>query len=248
MKLFDYAPLSLAWREFLQSEFKKPYFLEIEKRYLEALKSPKTIFPKSSNLFYALNLTPPSAVKIILLGQDPYHSTYLKNERELPVAMGLSFSVEKNAPIPPSLKNIFKELHANLGVPVPYCGDLSAWAKRGMLLLNAILSVEKNQAASHKYIGWEAFSDRILERLFETISPLIVVLLGKVAQKKIALIPKNKHIIITAPHPSPLSRDFLGSGVFTSVQKAYREVYHKDFDFSLWLIFNEIEPLKNAFI
>ncbi len=171
MKLFDYAPLSLAWREFLQSEFKKPYFLEIEKRYLEALKSPKTIFPKSSNLFYALNLTPPSAVKIILLGQDPYHSTYLKNEQEWPVAMGLSFSVEKNAPIPPSLKNIFKELHANLGVPVPCCGDLSAWAKRGMLLLNAILSVEKNQAASHKYIGWEAFSDRILIRLLKR-SPL----------------------------------------------------------------------------
>lgn len=233
MKLFDYAPLSLAWREFLQSEFKKPYFLEIEKRYLEALKSPKTIFPKSSNLFYAFNLTPPSAVKIILLGQDPYHSTYLDNDQELPVAMGLSFSVEKNAPIPPSLKNIFKELHANLGVPVPCCGDLSAWAKRGMLLLNAILSVEKNQAASHQYIGWEAFSDQILMRLFETTAPLIVVLLGKVAQKKIALIPPNKHIIITAPHPSPLSRGFLGSGVFASVQKAYREVYRKDFDFSL---------------
>ncbi|GAA8033976.1 hypothetical protein HpBT081_17130 [Helicobacter pylori] len=147
--------------------------------------------------------------------------------------MGLSFSVEKNAPIPPSLKNIFKELHANLGVPVPCCGDLSAWAKRGMLLLNAILSVEKNQAASHKRMGWEAFSDQILVRLFETTAPLIVVLLGKVAQKKIALIPKNKHIIITAPHPSPLSRGFLGSGVFTSVQKAYREVYRKDFDFSL---------------
>ncbi len=226
MRLFDYAPLSLAWREFLQSEFKKPYFLEIEKRYLEALKSPKTIFPKSSNLFHALNLTPPSAVKIILLGQDPYHSTYLKKEQELPVAMGLSFSVEKNAPIPPSLKNIFKELHANLGVPVPCCGDLSAWAKRGMLLLNAILSVEKNQAASHKHIGWETFSDQILMRLFKTTAPLIVVLLGKVAQKKIALIPPNKHIIITAPHPSPLSRGFLGSGVFSSVQKAYREVYH----------------------
>ncbi|WQZ18113.1 uracil-DNA glycosylase [Helicobacter pylori] len=233
MKLFDYAPLSLAWREFLQSEFKKPYFLEIEKRYLEALKGPKTIFPKSSNLFHALNLTPPCAVKIILLGQDPYHSTYLKKERELPVAMGLSFSVEKNAPIPPSLKNIFKELHVNLGVPVPCCGDLSAWAKRGMLLLNAILSVEKNKAASHQYIGWEAFSDRILERLFETTAPLIVVLLGKVAQKKIVLIPPNKHIIITAPHPSPLSRGFLGSGIFASVQKAYREVYRKDFDFSL---------------
>ncbi|WP_033615204.1 uracil-DNA glycosylase [Helicobacter pylori] len=233
MKLFNYAPLSLAWREFLQSELKKPYFLEIEKRYLEALKSPKTIFPKSSHLFHAFNLTPPCAVKIILLGQDPYHSTYLENNQESPVAMGLSFSVGKNAPIPPSLRNIFKELHANLGVPVPCCGDLSAWAKRGMLLLNAILSVEKNQAASHQYIGWENFSDRVLARLFETTSPLIVVLLGKVAQKKIALIPKNKHTIITAPHPSPLARGFLGSGVFTNIQKAYREIYRKDFDFSL---------------
>ncbi len=234
MKLFDYAPLSLAWREFLQSELKKPYFLEIEKRYLEALKSPKTIFPKSSHLFHAFNLTPPYAVKIILLGQDPYHSTYLENNQESPVAMGLSFSVGKNAPIPPSLRNIFKELHANLGVPVPCCGDLSAWAKRGMLLLNAILSVEKNQAASHQYIGWENFSDRVLARLFETTSPLIVVLLGKVAQKKIALIPKNKHTIITAPHPSPLARGFLGSEVFTNIQKAYREIYRKDFDFGLW--------------
>ncbi len=201
MKLFDYAPLSLAWREFLQSEFKKPYFLEIEKRYLEALKSPKTIFPKSSNLFYALNLTPPSAVKIILLGQDPYHSTYLDNEQELPVAMGLSFSVEKNAPIPPSLKNIFKELHANLGVPVPCCGDLSVWAKRGMLLLNAILSVEKNKAASHQYIGWEAFSDQILMRLFETTTPLIVVLLGKVAQKKNRANPQKQAHHHHSPSP-----------------------------------------------
>ncbi|GAA9198159.1 hypothetical protein Taiwan878_15540 [Helicobacter pylori] len=100
-------------------------------------------------------------------------------------------------------------------------------------MLNAILSVEKNQATSHKRIGWEAFSDQILMRLFEARAPLIVVLLGKIAQKKIALIPKNKHVIITAPHPSPLSRGFLGSGVFTSVQKAYREVYRKDFDFSL---------------
>ncbi len=116
---------------------------------------------------------------------------------------------------------------------MPCCGDLSAWAKRGMLLLNAILSVEKNQAASHQYIGWENFSDRVLARLFETTSPLIVVLLGKVAQKKIALIPKNKHIIITAPHPSPLARGFLGSGVFANIQKAYREIYRKDFDFSL---------------
>ncbi|GAA9573818.1 hypothetical protein UBN68_06260 [Helicobacter pylori] len=99
--------------------------------------------------------------------------------------------------------------------------------------MNAILSVEKNQAASHKRIGWEAFSDQILTRLFETISPLIAVLLGKVAQKKIALIPKNKHIIITASHPSPLSRGFLGSGVFTRIQNAHREIYYKDFDFSL---------------
>ncbi|AFI05866.1 uracil-DNA glycosylase [Helicobacter cetorum] len=233
MKLFDYAPLSLLWREFLQSEFKKPYFLEIEKRYLEALESPNTIFPKSSNLFNALNLTPPHAVKIILLGQDPYHSTYLENNNELPVAMGLSFSVNINAPIPPSLRNIYKELHANLGVPIACCGDLSAWAKRGMLLLNAILSVEKHKAASHKHIGWERFSDRILERLFETTTPLIVVLLGQVAQKKSALIPSNKHIVITAPHPSPLARGFLGSGVFSNIQKAYREIYHTDFDFSL---------------
>lgn len=201
MKLFDYAPLSLAWREFLQSEFKKPYFLEIEKRYLEALKSPKTIFPKSSNLFYALNLTPPSAVKIILLGQDPYHSTYLDNEQELSVAMGLSFSVEKNAPIPPSLKNIFKELHANLGVPVPCCGDLSAWAKRGMLLLNAILSVEKNKAASHQYIGWEAFSDQILMRLFETTAPLIVVLFRESRPKKDRANPQKQAHHHHSPSP-----------------------------------------------
>ncbi len=185
------AKLTLLWREFLQGEFKKPYFLEIERRYLEALERSSCIYPISTNLFQALNLTPPHAVKIILLGQDPYHSTYLENGIELPIAMGLSFSVNAKAPIPPSLRNIYKELHDSLGVPIPKSGDLSAWAKRGMLLLNAVLSVEKGKPNSHKHMGWEQFSDRILERLFETRERLIVVLLGKIAQKKSAFIDKK---------------------------------------------------------
>ncbi len=227
------AKLTLLWREFLQSEFKQPYFLEIERRYLEALEQTSCVYPISANLFQALNLTPPHAVKIILLGQDPYHSTYRQNGVELPVAMGLSFSVNKEAPIPPSLRNIYKELKTSLGVPIPKHGDLSAWAKRGILLLNAILSVEKNKPNSHKHIGWERFSDRILERLFESREALIVVLLGKVAQKKGALIDRSKHIVLEAPHPSPLSRGFLGSNIFVRLQEAYRGIYGKDFDFNL---------------
>ncbi|EAI7390343.1 uracil-DNA glycosylase [Campylobacter upsaliensis] len=204
----DKIKINTDWLEFLEEEFKKPYFLDIKRQYIETLKAGKNIYPPANLTFNAFNLTPLNSLKIVLLGQDPYHK---QNQ-----AMGLSFSVPKGVPIPPSLRNIFKELNADLGVKIPQNGDLSAWARQGVLLLNAIFSVEENKPLSHSLWGWQEFSDNIIKKLSLEKEGLIFILWGKFAQNKKDLIDTKKHFILEAAHPSPLARKgFLGCRHFS---------------------------------
>ncbi|HEC1577288.1 TPA: uracil-DNA glycosylase [Campylobacter upsaliensis] len=204
----DKIKINADWLEFLEEEFKKPYFLDIKRQYIETLKAGKNIYPPANLTFNAFNLTPLNSLKIVLLGQDPYHK---QNQ-----AMGLSFSVPKGVPIPPSLRNIFKELNADLGVKIPQNGDLSAWARQGVLLLNAIFSVEENKSLSHSLWGWQEFSDNIIKKLSLEKEGLIFILWGKFAQSKKSLIDTRKHFILEAAHPSPLARQgFLGCRHFS---------------------------------
>ncbi|EAL9760185.1 uracil-DNA glycosylase [Campylobacter upsaliensis] len=204
----DKIKINADWLKFLEEEFKKPYFLDIKRQYIETLKAGKNIYPPANLTFNAFNLTPLNSLKIVLLGQDPYHK---QNQ-----AMGLSFSVPKGVPIPPSLRNIFKELNADLGVKIPQNGDLSAWARQGVLLLNAIFSVEENKPLSHSLWGWQEFSDNIIKKLSLEKEGLIFILWGKFAQSKKSLIDTRKHFILEAAHPSPLARQgFLGCRHFS---------------------------------
>ncbi|EAJ7019145.1 uracil-DNA glycosylase [Campylobacter upsaliensis] len=204
----DKIKINADWLEFLEEEFKKPYFLDIKRQYIETLKAGKNIYPPANLTFNAFNLTPLNSLKIVLLGQDPYHK---QNQ-----AMGLSFSVPKGVPIPPSLRNIFKELNEDLGVEIPKSGDLSAWARQGVLLLNAIFSVEENKPLSHSLWGWQEFSDQIIKKLSLEKEGLIFILWGKFAQSKKSLIDTRKHFILEAAHPSPLARQgFLGCRHFS---------------------------------
>ncbi|EOC7418615.1 uracil-DNA glycosylase [Campylobacter upsaliensis] len=204
----DKIKINADWLEFLEEEFKKPYFLDIKRQYIETLKAGKNIYPPANLTFNTFNLTPLNSLKIVLLGQDPYHK---QNQ-----AMGLSFSVPKGVPIPPSLRNIFKELNADLGVKIPQNGDLSAWARQGVLLLNAIFSVEENKPLSHSLWGWQEFSDNIIKKLSLEKEGLIFILWGKFAQSKKSLIDTRKHFILEAAHPSPLARQgFLGCRHFS---------------------------------
>ncbi|ELK0695803.1 uracil-DNA glycosylase [Campylobacter upsaliensis] len=204
----DRIKMNADWLEFLEEEFKKPYFLDIKRQYIETLKAGKNIYPPANLTFNAFNLTPLNSLKIVLLGQDPYHK---QNQ-----AMGLSFSVPKGVQIPPSLRNIFKELNADLGVKIPQNGDLSAWARQGVLLLNAIFSVEENKPLSHSLWGWQEFSDNIIKKLSLEKEGLIFILWGKFAQSKKSLIDTRKHFILEAAHPSPLARQgFLGCRHFS---------------------------------
>ncbi|CAM3516086.1 uracil-DNA glycosylase [Campylobacter upsaliensis] len=204
----DKIKINADWLEFLEEEFKKPYFLDIKRQYIETLKAGKNIYPPANLTFNAFNLTPLNSLKIVLLGQDPYHK---QNQ-----AMGLSFSVPKGVQIPPSLRNIFKELNADLGVKIPQNGDLSAWARQGVLLLNAIFSVEENKPLSHSLWGWQEFSDNIIKKLSLEKKGLIFILWGKFAQSKKSLIDTRKHFILEAAHPSPLARQgFLGCRHFS---------------------------------
>lgn len=217
---YDSIKIVPEWKELLQDEFKKPYFSQIKASYIEAKKRGTKVFPPGNLTFNALNLTLPKEVRVVILGQDPYHGSFVYNGVEIPQAMGLSFSVPKQVPIPPSLRNIYKELNLSLGVPIPKHGDLSAWCQRGILLLNAIFSVEKGRAGSHAQFGWENFSDAIIKVISAYGNKIVFMLWGNYAKKKISLIDTNKHIIITAPHPSPLAQGFVGSGVFVKAQNA----------------------------
>lgn len=216
-----------SWKVHLQGEFEKPYFAEIRAKYYDAL-SQRTILPPPKLLFNAFNLVPFSRVKVVILGQDPYHNV----ERGIPQAMGLSFSVPQGVTPPPSLKNIFKEIQRDLGLNPPQSGDLSAWARQGVLLLNALLSVELNKPLSHKGFGWEIFTDRVIEILSHKREKLVFMLWGNYARGKRGLIDTRKHFILEAPHPSPLARGFVGCGHFSKCNEILRQ--------------NGIEPIEWA--
>lgn len=202
------------WKQLLKEELLSEYFAQIKTHYINALACGEEIYPKSSEIFNAFYLTSLQSLRVVILGQDPYHGSAVINGIQTPQAMGLSFSVPYGMPIPPSLKNIHKELYRSLSIVPPNHGDLSGWARQGVLLLNCILSVRAGAAASHKHFGWESFSDGVIRRISESKSGVVFMLWGNYAKKKAALIDTKKHKIITAPHPSPLAQGFVGSDVF----------------------------------
>ena len=195
------------WLDILSDEYKKEYFLKL-KSFVENEYKNNTVFPKEDDIFNALKLTNFENVKVVILGQDPYHG---KGE-----AQGLSFSVPSNIKRPPSLRNIFKELENDLGIK-RLENDLTDWAKQGVLLLNAILTVREDKPLSHKDIGWEIFTDEIIKKLNEREKPIVFILWGNYARSKKKIINSKKHFVIESAHPSPLSasRGFFGSKPFS---------------------------------
>ena len=201
--------LEKSWKELLGSELKKTYMSDLRTFLVQEEKAQKTVYPQSQDIFAALNLTPFDQVKVVILGQDPYHGP---NQ-----AHGLCFSVKPGVKIPPSLVNIFKELKDDLGITPPIHGCLDAWGKQGVLLLNNVLTVEDGKAGSHHLKGWEQFTDKIIELLNEKKENLVFILWGSPAQKKAQKVDSKKHFIIKSVHPSPLSsyRGFFGSKPFS---------------------------------
>ncbi len=189
--------LDISWLAAMQDEFKKEYFIGI-KLFLQKEKSAgKIIYPPGHQIFNAFNSTPFDRVKCVIVGQDPYHGRGQAN--------GLCFSVNRGIPLPPSLVNIFKELHTDLGYQIPDHGDLSCWASQGVLLLNASLTVEASRPNSHSSIGWEKFTDAVIRKISSARRHVVFLLWGKFAQSKITLIDSSCHCILTAAHPSPYS-------------------------------------------
>ena len=197
------------WKAHLQEELARPYMQELFHFLEKETNSGKIIFPPQSDIFSAFNLTPFSEVKVVILGQDPYHG---QNQ-----AHGLAFSVLPGIKPPPSLVNIFKELKDDMGLAIPQHGCLKAWAEEGVLLLNNVLTVEESKAASHQNKGWEKFTDKVIELLNAKKENLVFILWGGPAQKKAKHLDQDKHCILKAPHPSPLSvyRGFMGSKPFS---------------------------------
>lgn len=202
-------PNHLTWKDVLGSEREKQYFKDLLQRIEFERAAGKVIYPKNGDVFNALNFTPFHEVRVVIVGQDPYHGP---NQ-----AHGLCFSVKPGVPPPPSLVNIFKELQSDLGVPPPRSGSLEKWARQGVLLLNTVLTVEQGKPQSHAGLGWERFTDRVIDELNRRSTGLVFLLWGSPAQKKCASIDDSRHHIIRSPHPSPLSahRGFLGSRPFS---------------------------------
>jgi len=201
--------LESSWKLRLGSEFEQSYMIELRQFLLERKTQGAVIYPPGNLIFNALDSTPFEAVKIVILGQDPYHGPGQ--------AHGLCFSVQDGVAIPPSLANIYKELSADLGVPRPTSGNLHHWADQGVLLLNAVLTVEKGRAGAHQGRGWERFTDRIVAELNESRDGIVFLLWGSYAMKKGAVIDRDRHLVLSAPHPSPLSahRGFFGCRHFS---------------------------------
>lgn len=218
------------WKEALKEEFSKPYFAHIKECYIQAKKSGAIIYPKGSLTFEALNRLSPSEVRVVILGQDPYHGYEVINGEVIPQAMGLSFSVPKPLKAPPSLKNIYKELQNTTSFIPPNHGDLSAWCDKGVLLLNSVLSVEAGKAGSHAHFGWEQFSDSVISYLSAHHRGIVFMLWGNYAKKKASLIDSARHCILQASHPSPLARGFVGSGVFLQANQALQNFGYPPMD------------------
>ena len=205
--------LEPSWLEVLAEEFEQQYMADLRLFLKQEKASGKVIYPEGKHIFNAFNSTPINDVRVVILGQDPYHGAHQ--------AHGLSFSVPENIAVPPSLKNIYKELHQSLGKDIPVSGNLSHWAQQGVLLLNSVLTVEAGLAASHQGKGWERFTDKVVSVINENCSNVVFMLWGAYAQKKGARIDTAKHLVLKAPHPSPLSahRGFIGCGHFEKANR-----------------------------
>lgn len=211
--LSEKVKLEPGWKRVLLPEFEKPYMQKLREFLAQETQSKKTIFPEPKNFFAAFNHTPFDKVKVVIIGQDPYHGP---NQ-----AHGLCFSVQEGVRIPPSLHNIYKELEADLGIKPPSHGCLNKWADQGVLLTNAILSVEAHKAGSHQNKGWELFTDAVIEHLNRDKQNLAFLLWGAYAQKKGRQIDRNRHLVLESVHPSPLSahRGFFGSKPFSKINQ-----------------------------
>lgn len=203
--------LESSWKNTLSEEFQKPYFAELKEFLVQEIRQKKTIYPHPKNIFAAFDLCPFDQTRVVILGQDPYHG---ENQ-----AHGLCFSVTEGVPIPPSLRNIFKELKSEFpDFSIPKDGNLTKWAEQGILLLNAVLTVEKDKAASHAKKGWETFTDAVVQKLSAQREGIIFLLWGNYAKKKGEHIDRQKHVVLESAHPSPLSATrFFGCGHFSQV-------------------------------
>jgi len=223
---FSYIQLEDSWLKHLLPEFHKEYMKSLKYFLTSELKKNKTIFPKGSQMFLALNSTPYSKVKVVILGQDPYHG--------IGQAHGLCFSVPRGVEKPPSLVNIFKELNSDLGIKLPSHGSLLSWANQGVLLLNSVLSVEKGTPASHAGMGWEIFTDRIID-LVNQKEGIVFILWGNYAIKKASKIDRSRHLVLTSAHPSPLSanKGFFGNKHFSKCNEFLQQTGKDSIDWKL---------------
>lgn len=219
-------PIQGSWAAALKDEFRKPYYKKLFEQIGSEYRT-RTIYPPAEDLFNAFHFTPLEEVKVVILGQDPYH--------EEGQAHGLCFSVKPGVDIPPSLVNIYKELESDLGCFIPNNGYLEKWARQGVLMLNTVLTVRAHQAHSHKNIGWEQFTDAAIRILAEQDRPLVFILWGKPAQTKKTMIINPKHLVLEAPHPSPLSayRGFFGSRPFSAANAYLQENGLKPVDWQI---------------
>jgi uracil-DNA glycosylase len=215
------------WKDLIKEEKRKDYFLELESFLESEYRAGKTIYPPKSEVFTAFELTPFEQVKVVILGQDPYHGHGQ--------AHGLAFSVKEGVKLPPSLRNIFKELHTDLGIDRGSKGDLSAWARQGVLLLNTILTVEEGRAGSHQKKGWEIFTDTLIKTISDQCKGVIFILWGAPAQTKKKLINTQTHHVIESVHPSPLSsyRGFFGSKPFSQTNHLLKNAGKKEINWHL---------------
>lgn len=198
-----------SWLKYLEKDFESDYMKDLKSFLKSEYEKKKVIYPQKSEYFRALDLTPVEQVKVVILGQDPYHGSGQ--------AHGLCFSVQKGVKFPPSLMNIYKERQSDLNFPIPESGDLTRWGEQGVLLLNSVLTVEKEKAASHQGQGWERFTDRVISIVNEQCPHVVFILWGSYAQKKAAFVDRNRHLVLESAHPSPLSsyRGFFGSKPFS---------------------------------
>lgn len=229
----DRVKLRPSWKSRIGGEFEKEYMQNLRQFLIREKRAGKIIYPEGNKIFNAMNLLPFEEVKVVILGQDPYHGPGQ--------AHGLCFSVMPGVVPPPSLKNIFKEIHADLGITPANHGCLNSWAEQGVLLLNSVLTVEKNRAASHQGKGWESFTDAIINTLNREHSGLVFFLWGSYAQKKGAIIDKKRHLVLRSVHPSPLSahRGFFGNKHFSKANSYLKEQAKSPIDWELPLMTTE---------
>lgn len=219
-------PIPKSWSSHLADQIAQPYYSELQ-QFVSQEQLSQTIYPPEEKIFTALRLTPYNKVKVLLLGQDPY---VLKGQ-----AHGLCFSIEdkKFKPLPPSLLNVYKELESDVGLVPPNHGNLEAWARQGVLMLNAVLTVREKTPNSHKDRGWEFFTNAIIRKVNEKQSRVVFMLWGSFAQKKASLIDTSRHTILRAPHPSPKSKGFLGSRPFSKANTALRDAALSEIDWRI---------------